>query len=193
MKKNLLVISLLAVGISLSSCEQKNNQQEKSVNSAATGPVSINALSPKEFAKRMYKGNMFEVKMGVLAEKRSKNADVKQFAQRMQKDHSQAQEELKKIAQKENIELPTEMSGEQSMKYTEFEKKSTKRFDKDYSDLMVKEHTADVEYLQKAVKELNDPEMKSYAQKTLPILEEHLKLAKSLNQKITESPKASTK
>jgi putative membrane protein len=45
---------------------------------------------------------------------------------------------------------------------------------------MVKDHKKDVKEFQTASKDLKDPELKAWAQKTLPILQEHLQMAEQM-------------
>ncbi|MGE3958815.1 MAG: DUF4142 domain-containing protein [Vicinamibacterales bacterium] len=51
---------------------------------------------------------MAEVELGKLATAKAQSQEVKQFAQRMVTDHGKANEELKSLAQRKNIALPTD-------------------------------------------------------------------------------------
>ena len=53
-------------------------------------------------------------------------------------------------------------------------------FDREYARMMVKDHEEDVALFRKEAQSGKDADLKAYAQKTLPTLEEHLQMAKQL-------------
>ena len=67
------------------------------------------SLSAKDntFMKKAAKGGMMEVKMGKVAEQKAQSDDVKSFGKRMVTDHSKANDELKSIASKKGVQLPS--------------------------------------------------------------------------------------
>ena len=69
--------------------------------------VTVKKPKGAKAGKKAAKGGMMEVAMGKLAEEHSQNPDVKSFGQRMQTDHGKANEELKSIASKKGVQLPT--------------------------------------------------------------------------------------
>src|ERR1044072_9366510 len=76
---------------------------------------SSTSATDKTFIKKAARGGMMKVAMGQLAEKNGKSDDVKSFGKRMVTDHSKANDELKSIAEKKGVKLPTkEHSGKWS-------------------------------------------------------------------------------
>jgi len=61
-------------------------------------------------------------------------------------------------------------------------------FDKTYSQMMVRDHTTDISEFEKAFKKASDPDVKAYAQQTLPTLRHHLMLANRLSSAEKKSP-----
>ncbi len=122
-------------------------------------------------------GGMAEVELGKLAQSNASSDAVKQFGQRMVDDHTKAGEELAKIAADKGITLPTGLDAKNQATKDRLSKLSGKEFDRAYMQDMVKDHRGDVAEFKKEAASGKDPEVKAFASKTLPTLEEHLKLA----------------
>ena len=60
------------------------------------------------------------------------------------------------------------------------EKLSGNEFDQAYMRDMVKDHTKDVAEFQKAASTASNPDVKSFAEQTLPTLQSHLKQARQI-------------
>jgi putative membrane protein len=73
--------------------------------------------------------------------------------------------------------LPKELPEKQRKDVEKLSKLSGEEFDKAYMKTMVRDHKKDVKDFEKASKDLADADLKGWAAKTLPTLEEHLKLA----------------
>jgi putative membrane protein len=126
----------------------------------------------KTFMRKAARGGMMEVAMGKLAEQNAQSEDVKSFGKRMVSDHSKANNELKSIALKKGVKLPT--------------KKPTPRWtsDKAYMNLMVKDHEKDLAEFQQAAKTASDRDVKKFAEDTSKMVQEHLDLAKEIQKKL---------
>src|SRR5690606_22546119 len=84
--------------------------------------------------------NMKEVELAKLAQQKSKNAEVRAFAETLFNDHTKAMEDLKKNAELKNISLPTALSEDGKEAYDKLSKEKTEDFDKKYVDMMVDGH-----------------------------------------------------
>jgi putative membrane protein len=136
------------------------------------------------FATKAAEGGMAEVKLGQLATEKASDPDVKQFGQRMVDDHSKANDELKQIAGKKGITLPTDVSAKDQALYDRLSKLSGAEFDKEYMKDMVSDHRTDVAEFKKESDHGSDSDLKAYAAKTLPTLQSHLQMAESTNAKV---------
>jgi len=130
---------------------------------------------------KIAKASMAEVELGKLAAEKASSDEVKKFGQRMADDHSKANDELKTLAQSKNITLPSEIGPEEKALRDRLMKLSGPAFDQAYMKAMVSDHVKDVNEFKLESKSGKDPEVKAWAAKTLPTLEEHLKLARSTN------------
>lgn len=149
-----------------------------SANAAATQPDSASKTSlsdqDKSFADAAAKGGMMEVMMGKLAATNAENAIVKSLGEMMVKDHSKANDELKKWASTAGYTLPTGLDADQQKMYDDLKAKKGKDFDKAYTDLMVSDHKEDIAAFKKEAASGSEASLKSFASSTLPTLEHHL-------------------
>ena len=128
----------------------------------------------RKFLDKAAMGGLAEVKLGQLAVDKGESPTVKEFGKRMVDDHGKANDELKEIASKKNMPMPTSMSPQQQATYDKLSKLSGAQFDKAYMDAMVKDHDKDVKEFKKETADGGlDPDLKAWAQKTLNVIEEH--------------------
>jgi len=168
----------------------QNNRTADSMNSNmsnTTGPAtsSVNsntAVVQDNFWTKAAQGGMAEVELGKLALQKAQNADVKKFAQMMITDHSKANDELKTLAAKKNIVLPTDLGSHQST-LDELGKRTGAEFDKAYVDEMVDDHEKDVDMFDDNT-DNSDADIKAFATKTLPTLKKHLEMIKGIQSKM---------
>ncbi|MBN9122143.1 MAG: DUF4142 domain-containing protein [Planctomycetes bacterium] len=134
------------------------------------------------FVKMAASDGMHEVMLGKIAAAMAKNDDVKKFAERLVKDHSKANEELKAAAKSANIAVPEKMD-EKHMKHVDhFQNYKGTNFDADFLKHEVADHTEAVALFTRASKEAKNPQIKDFATKTLPTLQAHLEMAKKLSK-----------
>jgi putative membrane protein len=141
------------------------------------GKVSSNDRS---FIKTTAQDNLTEIELGKVAQQNASSAEVKKFGQRMVDDHSKIQQELETIGQKLGAQVPTAPSGSYEKAIKDLSKKTGARFDQDYAKDMVKGHEKAVSLFEKQSKKADSEDLRQFASKTLPILQEHLKLARAL-------------
>ena len=122
--------------------------------------------------------------LGQTAAQKATNPDVKNFGNRMVNDHGKAGDELKQLATNKGLALPTDLNAEDKKIADELSSRSGKDFEKAYIKDMVEDHEKDVKEFEKASKEAQDPDLKSWASKTLPVIQDHLKMAKQIAAKL---------
>jgi putative membrane protein len=151
------------------------------------GAVTIGLAAAPAFAAdeawvmKIAKGGIAEVELGKLAAEKASSDAVKQFGQRMVDDHSKANDELKTLAQNKKITLPTEIGPDEKALRDRLTKLSGPAFDQAYMKAMVNDHLKDVSEFRTESRSGKDPDVKAWAARTLPTLEEHLKMARDAN------------
>ena len=121
-----------------------------------------------------------EVEAGKLALEKGTAADVKTFADMMVKDHTAANQKLKALADKKNIDVSDDAELLDKAKAMILELRSAKSFDQAYANNQVKAHEATIEIFEDEIKSGEDAELKAFATETLPKLKAHLEAAKKL-------------
>jgi putative membrane protein len=146
--------------------------------------VATAATPTEETIRKLAQDGYGEVKTAQLAKTRATNEEVKRFADRMIADHQKANDELLAIAKKKGFSIHTnEASAEANRNLEKLEKLKGQEFDREYARIVLEDHKKDVAELERATK-VDDAELKQWAEKTLAVVREHLKMAEALNEKV---------
>jgi putative membrane protein len=141
-----------------------------------TGSTDNAKLSSKgsSFIKEASEGNQSEIALAQLAQTKAQNPEVKNLAQMIQQDHQQAQEKLQAIAQAHSVTLDSSPSWTQRRTQSKLEKLTGAEFDQQYAKDMLEDHASDIKKFEKASQNIEDADVKQYAQEILPKLQAHL-------------------
>jgi putative membrane protein len=152
------------------------------VSLTADGPLSEH---DREFLIEAASGGQTEVQLGRLAGERARHARVKEFGRRMVTDHGKTGAALKQLAAEKHVKLPSEPTEDDHRKIlAELSQQKGADFDRAYMHAMVDDHEDDVEEFREAARDAQDPDVKSFAAKTLPTLEAHLRMAKEVASEV---------
>jgi putative membrane protein len=174
-------IALLLAGCALclgpaAQAAKEPAKTDKPKSSASPVPAAALSAKDKSFMKDAAKGGMMEVDMGKMAQEKGKSAEVKKIGGRMVADHSKANAELMGIAKKKGVDLSKEKA--------KMEKMDDANFDKQYIDMMVKDHEKDLAAFQAEAKDGSDADVKAFASKTSEVIKKHLALVKAAQGKM---------
>lgn len=125
------------------------------------------------FVTKAAMGGLFEVEASKLALQKSTNPEVLAFAERMIKDHTAANAQLKAIARRHgNGEI---VARKLDKKHQEKLAKlsASDDFDDDYLDMQEDAHEKAIDLFEDYAAMGENPELKAFAQKTLPKLRAH--------------------
>lgn len=197
--KTFKIFFLMALPLVVLSCNDQGNKNRNNTNknknksntTRDVDTVSKGSLLPtisfraqqdedKDFLKEVASGGLMEVELGKLAEKNAENPRVKKFGAMMVRDHQKVNDELKTLATSKNVALSDQMENKHRDMVEDLQKKQGEDFDKAYMKGMVEDHEKDVDKFQKVAEDGKDPEVKTFAAKTLPTLLMHLDSAKSV-------------
>lgn len=136
------------------------------------------------FAQHAGQAGLAEVALGKLAATKASDTDVREFAQKMVDDHSKANAELASLAKSKSIPVPTDTDAKHKAEADRLSKLSGAAFDKAFMHAMVGDHDHAVALFHTYSERGDDPELKAWATKTLPTLQEHERLAKVTATKV---------
>jgi len=142
--------------------------------------------SARQFVMQAASSGMAEVQLGQLATERGASAEVKQFGQRMVDDHTKANQELLTLAQAKNIPVATEIDQQHQTMADTLATLEGAAFDRAYMTGQVADHEQAVRLFTTAATDGQDADVKAFAAKTLPTLQEHLHMAQALAAKQKE-------
>ena len=148
------------------------------------------APSAHSFLQKAAEGQQAEIALGELASQRAEDQQVKQFGAQMVKDHRKARSEIRQLASKEGVLLPTELTGKHKDKQEQFARLSGREFDRAYMGYMLRDHRKDVKDFERRLKAIKDPQIQQWAEGTLPLLKQHLQQAQQISSLIGIEPSA---
>jgi len=153
----------------------------------ATGQVPAKAEGDQQFVLKASASGLAEVNLANMALKQANEATVKKFAEMMAHDHSKANKELLALADKKKMTAATRMDAEHEKAAAELAKLTGAAFDREYMAGQVKDHKEAVALFETEAKEGRDEDLKAWAEKTLPTLRDHLKMAEETRDKVKTS------
>jgi len=166
-----------------------SNKMNNSMSSSSDTAKNTTAMpmaddNTKDFAKEAATGGMMEVELGNIAMKNSATQQVKDFGKMMVDDHTKLNNQLKDLATKKNVDLPTTVTNDQQKEIDKLSKKTGANFDKDYVDIMIDDHKKDISAFKKAGDKLSDSDFKTFIMNALPTLQKHLDAIQSIKKKM---------
>jgi putative membrane protein len=146
--------------------------------------VACGAPSTTDFVQKAATSDMYEVEAGKIANQKGQTAPVKGFGEMMVDAHSKTTEELKGIvaSEKTQVDLPAKLDAKHQKLIDDLNAASNADFDKTYAKQQVDGHQEAVNLFDSYAKKGDNAALKAFAQKTLPVIQQHLDEAKKLPQ-----------
>ena len=160
--------------------QNDNANRSANRNTSAQGERAGMSSQDHNFIMDAAMGGMLEVELGRWAAQKGTSEAVKQFGQRMVDDHGKANQELMSLASSKGMTLPTALDEKHQKDVTKISSLSGAEFDRAYSKMMLKDHEKDVKEFERQSTRGGDPDLRAFATRTLPTLQEHLQLARTL-------------
>jgi len=133
------------------------------------------STADKNFILAAAQGGMTEVKLGELAAQNGKRDDVKAFGQMMVKDHTAINDDLKALAAQKGVTLPDSLNAKHQGMVDKMAALTGSAFDDAYIAAMIKGHKKDAKAFKAESAATQDADIKSFVDKSIPVVDEHLK------------------
>jgi putative membrane protein len=184
--KNVLTTTLVATGMVISLgfvavAEQPEHQSSTVQNRPNTLQQKQNLLNSSDtlFMTRAAQAKMIGLNLSQLALDRTSNDDVRQYAERMTDQHTQAYSQLIQLAGQKGVILPKELDARNQQIENQLQQLSGASFDQAYMRAMTNNHTRSAAFFQKQVAQGQDQEVVAYASRFLLAIEQYQAIANS--------------
>lgn len=141
----------------------------------------------RKFVKETIEGGLYEVKLSDLALIKSATPKVKGLAKTMVEEHTTSNKDLKELAEKKGIAVPSTLNDKAMKYFDKLSKKEGKDFDKAYTKCMMMDHKKDLCKFKKEAKKGGDADLKNWASNTIPTLERHKEMSREACKAIKEN------
>lgn len=157
---------------------------EKTNDSVFKKDVNSAFLNDADFVVQAFNSGLTEVDAGNIAKENALDQGAKDLGKAAVDDFSKMNENIKILSAKKNITLPAD-EGEKSKKEVEkISEKTGNIFDRAYVEMMIENHVKEIRHFEEAEKEASDPDIKSFASETLPMLRKQLASSEELKLRI---------
>jgi putative membrane protein len=127
-----------------------------------------------------------EIALADIADRRSTDAEVKAMAEKLKADHQAMDTDLQALGTKLKVMIPTDVTPDQKSLATKLGKLSGRAFDKAYLETTVKDHQDALALYTRAGKNA-DPDLKTFIDQALAVLNDHLRRAITLQKRVPTS------
>lgn len=147
----------------------------------STPPASNLGLADQNFVTSAAAAGVYEVTIARTALQKATDVQVRAFADMLVQHHTAANDQLKVLAAKKGLTVPAEVPAGKRPTLERLSMAQGPQFDRQFVETVgIADHKDDISMFERAAKEARDPEIKAFAERTLPTLKAHLAAAQKL-------------
>lgn len=165
-------------------------QQTKQATKSNSDTLST---ADRSFINSAEQGNLAEIETAKMVEQKSTDPAVKDFSGRMVTDHTKASQELKALASSTGVTMPTEPTTAELNQKHKWQKLSGAKLDDAYLRDELEDHKEAISVFENEIEHGKNERVKDYAEKTLPTLQDHIRIAENVAGKMGMSGKTGLK
>lgn len=148
---------------------------------AATASNARLAAADMDFAMTAAGTDMYEIQASQLAMQRGSAPAVRNYAQMLVNHHTMSSNELKTILSAKGMAPPPALPADKQAKIARLQSLQGTAFDREYVRVTgVQDHQAAIGVFENASRSVADPDLRRFAAKTLPVLQQHLRSAQEI-------------
>jgi putative membrane protein len=181
----LLVLALTLV--TLAGCEQRSDEPGATARGPTTHasppdgmPPAPIAGSDREFLIEAAKTGLAGAEASQLVAERSTDPAVRSFAERLLTDLAEKNDELAHLAALRGLTLPAAPGADKGALVARLRGLGGAALDRTFLEELVSSHAAAIDLYEREAKVSEDPDLKAFAAKTLPLLREHQALTRQI-------------
>lgn len=144
----------------------------------------------RNFITTAAQANLAEIQTAKMVEQKTTDPAVKDFASRMITDHTQANQQLSKVADRAGVQLPTKPSIAELSQKDELQQLSGAKLNDAYIHAQLQDHKQVISEFEQEIDHGQDHAVKEFAEQTLPTLQDHIRIAEDVSGKMGMSGKA---
>jgi putative membrane protein len=177
-----LLMAGLAAGASAQIPGRAPAQDESIVTAEAPRVAARENASPRsiEFLVEALRASLAEARLGELAAQQSYDQPVRDYGVMLRSDHTAHAAEIERLLEPLGVTIPTEPSAEALAQIAALTRLSGEEFDAAFIQMTIWTHTEAIESYGAQTHANPDRSLHDFAQRSLPMLREHLAKAESL-------------
>lgn len=142
-------------------------------------PASALAAPAPVFLRAAIQGNYSEVSLGRMIQRQASTQEVRSFGSMLVGDHSKGLQQAQAIADRMRLRIPATLTPEARREQRRLQRLSGRAFDSEVRRYMIEDHQNDIALFRAQVRS-GDRATAAYAAATIPVMQHHLSMARSL-------------
>jgi putative membrane protein len=147
------------------------------------GEQEFQGLTDAQFVKIATAMDLAEVSLARLAEQNANTDGVRAYGKKLLSDHMKASKELLMLADKARLQPASQMDAKHEAALEKLARLKGEAFDQAFVMHMIHDHHTAIALYKSQAKNGKDASLKAFAEKSVPVLQEHLKMAERLSGK----------
>lgn len=142
-------------------------------------PASALAAPAPVFLRAAIQGNYSEVSLGRMIQRQASTQEVRSFGSMLVGDHSKGLQQAQAIADRMRLRIPATLTPEARREQRRLQRLSGRAFDSEVRRYMIEDHQNDIALFRAQIRS-GDRATAAYAAATIPVMQHHLSMARSL-------------
>jgi putative membrane protein len=152
-----------------------------------SGAAASLSATDRTFISQAAYGSLSEVALGQLAMQQASNTEVRAFGQQMVNEHTRMNEDLIAIATSKGVTPPSAPDPGRQAVSAQLAQLEGAEFDRQYTTQQLADHEATLTLLQGEASSGQDPELRSFAERYVPVVEDHVAMLRRLQAQVVAS------
>ncbi len=178
MKRFFFTLTAAAVALTpLSLWAQATRVDDDNVRTNQNVRGTDRVLTDAEFLQRAAIDGLVETTLAGMVDDQTDDENLEKYADRIDADHDKANRDLVTLAEQKGIDVPNTLDDRHKNMIDQMDKLEGQAFEQRYLRQQVMAHERAVRLFAAEAEHGQDPEIRDFARKQLPVLRQHLKMA----------------